>query len=241
MTDIRLIHGDCLEAMRQLPDRSVDMVLCDLPYGLTPCPWDSPIAPGPLWEHYRRLIRGSGAIVLTAAQPFTSALVLSNPRWFRYGWVWEKSTGTGYLDARRRPLRCHEDVLVFSRGRPPYYPQMTPAKRRVIRRGDSPAIYRGSGRITSDNGGLAYPRSVLYVPREPAGLHPTQKPVALFEYLVRTYTRPGELVLDNCLGSGTTAAACLNSGRRCIGIESDEGFYAIARARIASARSPLNP
>jgi site-specific DNA-methyltransferase (adenine-specific) len=236
-----LMEGDCLDLMREIPDGSVDMVLCDLPYGTTQNKWDSVIPFEPLWAHYKRICKG--AIVLTAAQPFTSALVMSNPKSFKYDYSWFKSNATGHLNAKKMPMRQHEDVLIFCFGRAPYHPQMfvKPSTRSSQRSVKSKGCYgdadEGVFRTVPDE--LGYPRSVVqfntaYHDRE-AGLHPTQKPVALMEYLIRTYTNEGETVLDNCMGSGTTGVACMNTKRKFIGIEQDAKYFDIACDRIENA------
>lgn len=233
-----LYHGDCLEVMAGLPDASVDMILCDLPYGTTACKWDTAIPFEPLWAQYRRIAKRNAAIVLTASQPFTTALIASNYRDFRYCWVWEKSTGTGFLDANRRPLRCHEDVAVFYRGSPAYTPQKwqgapNHGNKTAVRKTKS--IHAGEyGRPAPDLSGMKFPRSVVKFDKSSSSerLHPTQKPVALMEYLIRTYTQEGETVLDNCMGSGTTGVACANTGRRFIGIERDDKYFQAAKDRI---------
>lgn len=238
---VELLHGDCIEQMRAMADGCVDMICCDLPYGTTACKWDTVIPLGPLWEQYKRVIKGNGAIVLTASQPFTSALVMSNPKWFRYSMVFAKSQATGHLNAGRMPLREHEDILVFSQRTPCYNPQMAPKKGRDIRppsRGSVTECYGSfnpaAGRTVSK--ALKFPTSILRFSTSPTGgdkgLHPTQKPVALIEYLIRTYTNPGETVLDNCMGSGTTGVACINTGRNFIGIDQDSGYVAGARRRL---------
>ena len=241
MNGVQLMHGDCLERMREIPDGSVDMILCDLPYGTTACKWDSVIPFEPLWEQYRRVIKRNGAVVLTASQPFTTALIWSNMAEFRHGWVWNKKIAGNFATARYAPMKIHEDVLVFSRGRVPYKPIM-------ISR-DTP-IKLGGNKGASESASLAYakseyegkiyhekfPESILLYPRE-RGLHPTQKPVALMEYLIRTYTNEGETVLDNCMGSGTTGVACVNTGRKFIGIELDDKYFQIASDRIEQARA----
>jgi site-specific DNA-methyltransferase (adenine-specific) len=195
---------------------SVDMILCDLPYGTTACKWDTVIPFEPLWAQYRRLIKRNGAIVLFGSQPFTSALVMSNPAMFRYCWVWEKPSGTGHLDANSRPLKCHEDVCVFFLQQPTYNPQKwrgTPNHSRGLGSIGKPhtGVLWGQGKqIESDVSGLKYPRSVIQFDKHTSTelLHPTQKPIALMEYLIRTYTNEGETVLDNTMGSGTTGVAC---------------------------------
>jgi site-specific DNA-methyltransferase (adenine-specific) len=231
----KLYLGDCLDVMARLPDASVDMVLCDLPYGTTDNEWDSVIAFDALWRQYRRVCRG--AVVLTAAQPFTTALIASNLRDFRYCWVWEKTRSVGFLLAKKQPMRKHEDIAVFSMGRHPYNPQGLVRKPvPTIRKGrNNGANYRSSERDCVQEF-ENYPKSILRVSSEATPLHPTQKPVALMEYLVRTYTNAGDTVLDNCMGSGTTGVACANAGRVFIGIERDASYLAIARRRIAAAQ-----
>jgi len=230
---INLLHGDCLELMGEIPDGSVDMILCDLPYGTTQNKWDSVIPFEPLWAHYKRLCKG--AIVLTATQPFTSVLVTSNLRSFKYQWVWEKTIATGFLNAKKQPLRAHEDILVFCDSTTPYNPQMVERhERKVSRRvGTKTANYGKADKDTTYDSTARYPRSVqTFGSRGEGTSHPTQKPVALMEYLIRTYTNEGETVLDNCMGSGTTGVACVNTGRNFIGIEKDDKYFAIANQRI---------
>lgn len=242
-----LMLGDCLERMSEIPDGSVDMVLCDLPYGTTACKWDSVIPFVPLWAHYRRVCKRNAVIVLTASQPFTSALVMSNAEAFSHEWIWEKSKASNFLLARKQPLKAHESALTFCFGTPPYYPQKTVGK-----------PFKGAGRskkgsktdlvndvpnptFRNDNMGDRFPRSVQYfVTAENEGcLHPTQKPVALMEYLIRTYTNESETVLDNTMGSGTTGVACVNTNRKFIGIERDEAYFGIAHKRIVDRISEL--
>ena len=234
--------GDCLEIMQALPAGSVDLIACDLPYGTTRNAWDAVLPFDKLWPLYQRVLRAGGAAVLTATQPFSSAIVMSNPGQFKYEWVWQKSRVTGVLNAKHQPLRQHEVVLVFADGKTTYNPQGLQAcsKRTstgVTRKG-STANY---GAITQTEDGTyeqtatGYPRSVLAIPSGGKTVHPTQKPVALMEYLIRTYTHPGDVVLDNTMGSGTTGVACMNTGRAFIGIEKDEGYFAIAQQRIEAA------
>jgi len=233
MPKIELLQGDCLEKMKDIPDGSVDMILCDLPYGTTPCKWDTVIPFEPLWGQYRRVIKDNGAIVLIASQPFTSALVMSNIAMFRYEWIWEKSHGGGFLNANRQPLKRHENVLVFSKMRSCYNPQKSKGKAYTCRRsaaGETTRDQTVAGWVT-ENAGNRFPLSYMYVKSE-TGLHPTQKPVALFEYLIRTYTSEGDTVLDNCMGSGTTGVACKNLNRNFIGIEKDPEYFKIAEKRI---------
>ena len=239
-----LYLGDCLEVMAGLPDASVDMILCDLPYGTTACKWDTVIPFEPLWAQYRRIAKRNAAVVLTASQPFTSALVMSNPREFRYEWIWEKSKASNFLQARRNPLKAHESVLVFARESPAYSPQMTLGEPYKGRRGKNGAKWAGIGNVpnplfANDSDGQRFPRTVQYfstAESEGRTSHPTQKPVALMEYLIRTYTREGETVLDSCMGSGTTGVACANTGRRFIGIERESRYFEIACRRIEDAQ-----
>ena len=234
--------GDCLEVMQYIPDKSVDLVLCDLPYGTTQNKWDSVLPLADLWSEYRRIAKPSAAIVLTAAQPFTSALVMSNTGAFKYQWVWNKSKVTGVLNAKKQPLRNHEDVLVFYQQQPTYNPQGLEACSKRADTGVSKGKSSGNyGKITETADGTyeqtatGYPRSVLEIASEGKTVHPTQKPVALMEYLVKTYTNEGDTVLDNTMGSGTTGVAAANTGRKFIGIERDPAYFEIARQRIYSA------
>jgi site-specific DNA-methyltransferase (adenine-specific) len=226
---INLMHGDCLELMKDVPDQSVDMILCDLPYGTTQNKWDSVIPFEPLWAQYKRICKG--AIVLTATQPFTSALVASNSRDFRYEMVWEKSSVTGHLNAHRRPMRTHEDVLVFSDFAPPYYPQGLKPYGKTKKRGNNGTNFGKSG-TENHQEFTNYPRSIIRIANDSKPVHPTQKPVALMEYLILTYTNEGETVMDNCMGSGTTGVACMNTGRKFIGMEQDAKYFEIAQKRI---------
>jgi DNA modification methylase len=235
----KIIHGDCLEVMQEIPDRFVDMILCDLPYGTTACKWDTVIPFEPLWAQYERIIKTNGAIVLFGSEPFSSALRMSNIKNYRYDWVWVKSRKTGFLNAKKRPLPNHENVLVFYNSRCIYNPQMKVVKERFVSRSGE---YQGYGKhfpLNSSNGGKQYPFSVIEFQSISHPVHPTQKPVALFEYLIKTYTNEGETVLDNCIGSGTTAIACINTGRNYIGIEKDETYYDIAVKRIAEHERQL--
>ena len=234
-----------MEIMAEVPDGSVDMILADLPYGTTACKWDSVIPFEPLWAHYKRIAKKNAAIVLTASQPFTSALVMSNPKMFKYAWSWWKSHASGFQYAKHRPMQKHEDVLVFGQGKVQYNAQMRKGVPKASRSGEPetnrcPDTVVGAGVkanlsvvVTDDY----YPTTQLYFGSgaRAKSLHPTQKPVALMEYLIRTYTNEGETVLDNTMGSGTTGVACANTGRRFIGIEMDEKFFQIAKNRIEEA------
>ena len=237
-----IIHGDCLDIMPTLEDKSIDMILCDLPYGTTACKWDTIIPFEPLWAQYKRLIKDNGAIVLTASQPFTSALVMSNPGWFKYCWVWEKNRPTDKFNAKNRPMRKHEDVCVFSDGttancsnrRMAYHPQGTRDCHIEIRgtTGQWSSTKRASHKERYILETTGYPTSVLRFNKDEQHEHNTQKPVALFEYLIRTYTNEGDTVLDNCAGSFTTAIACLNTNRKYICIEKDKKYFEIGKNRI---------
>lgn len=235
-----LMLGDCLERMKEIPDGSVDMVLCDLPYGTTQNKWDSIIPLDRLWAEYRRVCLG--AIVLTAAQPFTAALVTSNLPWFTQALVWKKNIASNFLNANRQHLMRHEDVLVFCAGQPTFNKQCSagkPYKQKRSGRDDTGDNYGTIAKRTDTvNDGSRNPISVLEFDRE-TGQHPTQKPVALMEYLIRTYTNEGDVVLDNTMGSGTTGVACVNTWRKFIGIEREPKYYEIAKARIAEAVSKI--
>ena len=227
----KIYNMDCMEGMKLIDDRSIDMILCDLPYGTTACKWDTVIPFEPLWEQYERIIKDNGAIVLFASQPFTTVLINSNIKRFRYSWVWEKEQGVNFLMAKRQPLKVHEDICVFSKKQPVYYPQMTEGKPYISGKGDSGEVTGRVKKVQTKNNGTRYPKSVIRFKRE-TGLHPTQKPVELCEYLIKTYTNEGETVLDNCMGSGTTAIACINTNRNYIGFEIDPDYCEAAQERI---------
>ena len=227
----KIYNEDCLEGMKRIPDKSIDMILCDLPYGTTACKWDTIIPFEPLWEQYERIIKDNGAIVLTASQPFTSVLANSNLRLFKYEWIWEKEQGVNFMMAKKQPMKVHENILIFYKKQPSYNPQMTEGTPYISGKGDSGEVTGRVRKKQTKNNGTRYPRSVQKIKRE-FGLHPTQKPVALFEYLIKTYTNEGETVLDNCMGSGTTAIACMNTKRNFIGFELDKEYHDIALERI---------
>ena len=238
--DYGLAHGDCLEVMSEIPDGSVDMILADLPYGTTACKWDSVIPFEPLWDHYKRIAKNNAAIVLTASQPFTSALVMSNPKMFSHEWVWNKTHAANFPNANKQPLKIHENVLVFARKQPTYNPQKVLGAKNHNQNRDRPFKTDSrvlETRVDCDLSGMKHPKSIQEFPKHSSscGFHPTQKPVALMEYLIRTYTNEGETVLDNTMGSGTTGVACANTGRKFIGIEMDEKFFGIAEQRIQEA------
>jgi site-specific DNA-methyltransferase (adenine-specific) len=239
----KVLHGDCLEIMKEIPNASVDMILCDLPYGTTACSWDSVIPFKELWEQYERIIKVNGAIVLTASQPFTSALVMSNPNKYKQSLVWEKTRPTNVMNAKKMFMKWHEDILVFYTKLPTYNPQMhtegTFTGRKIQRmntdRSEGTLGKTGEKKdfIHEGNGGLFYPKSVhKYSNVQTPNLHPTQKPVALFEYLIKTYTNENEIVLDNTAGSGTTGIACINTNRNYILIEKEQKYFDIINERI---------
>jgi site-specific DNA-methyltransferase (adenine-specific) len=237
--------------MAMIPDKSVDMILCDLPYGTTACKWDTVIPFEPLWTQYERIIKDNGAIVLTASQPFTSALVMSNPKLFKYEWIWKKTRYTGNLNAKKMPLKAHESVLIFGKGRVNYYPIKTLAPEDKIdrRKNINDSFVKGGGaynnskpfvnKRTKDDG-TRYPISVQEFKNPNNGsLHPTQKPTELFEYLIRTYTIEGDVVLDNCMGSGTTAVAAARLNRNFIGFERESEYARIANQRLEAIKDEL--
>ncbi|EPF6071224.1 DNA methylase family protein [Acinetobacter baumannii UH7607] len=234
-----LMLGDCLERMKEIETGTVDMILCDLPYGTTCCSWDAVIPFEPLWEQYERVIKENGAIVLFAAHPFTAVLATSNLKLFRYEWIWEKPAATGFFNAQFQPLRAHENILVFYKAKPTFNPMKTFGhERKTAKRKDIGSEHYGKQvNIKSYDSTERYPRSVQLFSsdKQKANFHPTQKPVALCEYLIRTYTNEGETVLDNTMGSGTTGVACVNTGRSFIGIEQEQKYFEIAQERIAQA------
>lgn len=241
MRDIvtRLFWGDCLDVMPTLPDQSVHVIIADWPYGTTKCKWDILIPLDRLWKECKRLIRPRGAIVLFCGQPFTSQLICSNPKWFKYCWTWDKKTGKGHLVAKVRPLQQTEDIAVFGKGGINYYPILTPQKKRTLKEGGRRTEIMGGaknpnhGRITD----FLYPKTILHFPWSPVkSRHPTEKPLSLLEYLVETYTREGDVVLDNTMGSGTTGEACVNLNRSFIGIEKDQNHYMTSCLRIQQAQ-----
>lgn len=238
---MQLLQGDCLELMKDLPDKSVDIILCDLPYGTTACKWDTIIPFEPLWEQYERVIKDNGAIVLTASQPFTTKLINSNMGKFKYTLVWDKVGISNPMLAKKQFLRTHEDVCVFYNKQPVYNPQMEQGVKwsRGGKKTHETETLGGVKLINngSDKTNLKYPKSILRFSNadKTKNIHPTQKPVALFEYLIKTYTNEGDTVLDNCMGSGTTGVACKNLNREFIGMELDEGYFDIAKERIENA------
>jgi len=232
-----MLHlGDCLDVMQGIPDGSVDMVMTDPPFGTTACKWDVVIPFEPMWAQLKRIVKPNGAIVLMASQPFTSALVMSNAAMFKYCWIWKKTAATGHLNAKRMPMSDSEDVLVFYCHQPAYNPQGLIPHGKTVRRGGNGGCYGNSGKENFQEF-TNYPRRTLEIASQGKTVHPTQKPVALMEYLIRTYTNPGETVLDFTMGSGTTGVAAANTGRRFIGIERDPDYFTIAQSRVLKAQA----
>jgi site-specific DNA-methyltransferase (adenine-specific) len=225
------MHGDCLELMSSIADYSIDMVLVDPPYGTTNCKWDSIIPFDPMWTQLQRVCKKNAAIAMTASQPFTSFLGASNLQWLRYSWIWKKSSPTGHLNAKRMPMSNFEDILVFYSTQPTYNPQGLKPFNKKVRRGGNGDCYAASGTENLQEF-TNYPRRILEFASESKTVHPTQKPVALMEYLIRTYTHEGETVLDFTMGSGTTGVACINTRRNFIGIEKEKKYFDIAKKRI---------
>lgn len=243
----RIYQMDCLEGMKLIPDKSIDMILCDLPYGTTQCKWDTVIPFEPLWEQYERIIKDSGAIVLTASQPFTSALIMSNPKLYKYCWIWEKDNASNFFAAKFQPLNNTEDVVVFGKGgcnngtKNPlrYIPQGVTSIDKEVTNGKNVGGQVGKAHKTAMKEGrkykqttTGYPFKTLKFNRDGNHIHPTQKPVALFEYLINTYTQENEIVLDNCMGSGTTAVAAALNNRKWIGFELEHTYFELANKRL---------
>lgn len=232
-----LILGDCLEVMNGIPDKSVDCVMTDLPYGTTYAPWDSVLPLEILWREWARLLNPGGAIVMTASQPFTSALVMSNPKWFRCEWIWDKVNAANFANVKKQPLKSHESVLVFGERQTTYNPQKVPGAKNhaqgksTVNASETRLINR---RVEDDMSGMKYPKSIQTFAKHSSqcGLHPTQKPLELMRYMVRTYTNPGDVVLDPCMGSGTTCLAAKIEGRGYIGIEREPKYFETAKTRI---------
>jgi len=250
-----IIHGDCLEVMKDIPDKSIDCIIADLPYGMTVCKWDTVIPFEPLWEQYKRIIKPNSAIVLFGSQPFTSALIMSNPKWFRYEWIWEKNYGSNFACLKYMPSREHENILVFGKGKLNYYPIRIPRTESSLKREPkgttrqfvNKAWANKKCELTNvtilryrkpfDADGMKNPRTILKFNRNihaDKRHHPTQKPTTLLEYLIKTYTQEGELILDNTAGSGSLAIAAINTNRRYICIEQDANYFNIMKERIAN-------
>lgn len=234
---INLMLGDCLELMKDISDKSIDMILCDLPYGTTNCKWDVRIPFEPLWEQYKRVITDNGAICLFGSEPFSTLLRYSNLKMYKYDWIWEKPAGTNFLSANRQPLKNYEIISVFGKKQALYNPQFEVGEPYVEKRYERNSHVYGRGNrddYTTNNSGIRYPKSILKfnVVNNTKRLHPTQKPVPLLEYLIKTYTNEGFTVLDNCMGSGSTGVACINTNRNFIGMELDKNYFDIAKSRI---------
>ena len=236
MNECELYHGDCLEKMKDIPDGSVDMVLCDLPYGTTKNKWDSIIPLDKLWGQYERIIKDNGAIVLTAQTPFDKVLGVSNLKLLKYEWIWIKQQGTGFLNSKKMPLKATENILVFYKKSPTYNAQMrTGFKPYTCKSGKGSSNYGEQIQVVTESKGERFPLNWIEFAYDKDKLHPTEKPVALLEYLIKTYSNENELVLDNTMGSGSTGVACINTNRRFIGIEKDKGYFDIATNRINEA------
>lgn len=238
----KIICGDCLDVMKRIPDKSIDMILCDLPYGTTRNKWDIVVPLETLWEQYERIIKDNGAIVLTAVQIFASQLIMSKPHLFKYDLIWKKTIASGQLNVNNQPLRLHEHIIVFYKKPPIYNQQMTNGTPYTIKRDANyrDGCYNKQIGSFKENNGFRHPTSILEIPnpRVKNG-HPTQKPVALFEWLVKTYTNVGDIVLDNCIGSGTTAVACIETKRNYIGIEISPKYCEMAKTRIKNTNRKL--
>lgn len=252
MSNYKIAQGDCLELMKNIKDESIDLILCDLPYGTSACKWDSVIPFEPMWEQYKRIIKSNGAIILFGAEPFSSALRMSNLDMYKYDWKWEKPNGANFLNFKYQPAKVHEDIMVFGKsatsyskkGNMIYNPQMSEGKpynqTSGQQRSDNGHVLGSTVRspikqVVTKNDGTRYPRSIIKFALDKDKLHPTQKPVTLLEYLIKTYTNENAWVLDNCMGSGSTGVACLNTNRNFIGFELDEKYFEIAKKRLEDA------
>ena len=241
---IELYKGDCLELMKNIPDKSIDMILCDLPYGTTKCKWDIVIPLDKLWEQYNRIIKDKGAILLFGSEPFSSKLRISNLRMYKYDWIWKKTKAQGFLNSKKMPLKDYENICVFYKRLPVYNPQgiiygnfQNDRKSKYSKGEDIYGNEKEFGISHMSN----FPKQIIEF-SNPSGngqLHPTQKPVDLLEYLIKTYTQDGEVILDNCMGSGSTGVACVNTGRDFIGIELDKDYFNIANERIKDAQKEM--
>ena len=251
---MELLNGDCLEVMKSIPDKSIDMVLCDLPYGTTDCKWDVPLPLKQLWEQYDRITKKNAAILLFSAQPFTTDLICSNRKNFRYEIIWQKTQASGFLNANKMPLRAHENILVFYKNLPTYNPIKTSVNRKDIGRAKKTNLARSQQYGTAMmrtiwvETGLRYPTDVIKFSNWNGSLfgknfshvkHPTAKPVDLLEYLIKSYSNPGDTILDNCMGSGSTGVACVKTNRDFIGIELDDNYFSIAKDRIEAAQKEV--
>ena len=249
MDNIELWCGDCLELMNNIPDSSIDCIICDLPYGTTACKWDTVIPFEPLWKQYNRIIKDNGAIVLFGSEPFSTELRHSNLKMFKYDWIWDKVQPTGMTLCNKQPMKNHEIISVFGKGKIKYFPQMEDREKELnTTKWKMKKLHSENGNYSSKNNDLTkkiykqrYPRTIITFHKSAnecnntKRLHPTQKPVALLEYLVRTYTNENDIVVDNCMGSGSTGVACVNLNRKFIGIELDNTYFEIAKKRINKA------
>jgi len=247
---INLINDDCLKVLPTMPDKSIDFILTDPPYGTTQCKWDSIIPFEPMWKELKRIIKDNGCIALFGSEPFSSSLRISNIKWFRYDWIWQKDNSTGFANAKKQPMRKYENITIFYKKQPTYNPQMTAGKPYIIKEGirknsiktlsgDKIQVKNKSNIVSyfrnkNNNFGTRYPINIINFKRE-RGLHPTQKPVALLEYLIKTYTNENDTVLDFTMGSGSTGVACKNTNRKFIGIELDKEYFDIAENRMINA------
>ena len=245
MNQIQIKQGDCLELMKEIPDKSIDMILCDLPYGTTACKWDSVIPFEPLWGGYLRVIKDNGAIVLFGSEPFSTELRHSNLKMYKYDWVWNKKKAGNIFLAKYQPMKIHENIMVFGKGKVNYFPIMIPREKIKKSKNYGTGETMGGNRVKED-------KVYTYTKKNPISIlefsnavqkgkvHPTQKPVALLEYLIKTYTNEGETVLDNCMGSGSTGVACINTNRNFIGYELDEHYFQIAKERLEQHECKTN-
>ena len=247
----KIYNMDCLEGMKLMDDKSIDMILCDLPYGTSACKWDSVIPFDKLWEQYKRIIKDDGAIVLFGSEPFSSLLRTSNIKLYKYDWKWEKPSGANFLNFKYQPAKVHEDIMIFGKmatsyskkGNMKYYPQMEAGEPYKQKSGKQKLDYSNSTvrtpieQVITENNGTRYPRSIQKFNLDKEKLHPTQKPIDLLEYLIKTYSNENDLILDNCIGSGSTAIACINTNRQYIGFELNTGYFNIAQERINNAGS----
>lgn len=236
---MKLYLGDCLDVMKNFPNKSIDAIITDLPYGTTSCSWDEIIPFVPMWEQIERI--NKGVFITTASQPFTSRLIMSNLKMFRHEYIWKKNRKTGFFNANKKPLKIHENIIVFSNNNPTYKPVMKLGKPYFHKGRGSAQHYKSCARTPTKNTGLRYPDTVLEINSVAIGIvHPTQKPVSLYSYLIQTYTNKNDLVLDFTMGSGTTGVACAQTGRRFIGIEKEEKYFRIAEKRIAEAKLQMS-
>ena len=241
--EYNLLNGDCLELMEAIPDDSIDMVLCDMPYGTTECKWDKTLDLTVVWTHINRITKNNAAICLFSAQPFTTILINSNLKNYRTEWIWEKPAATGFLNAKIQPLRAHENIIVFYRKKPTYNPQITHGhpRKTASRKNVNSECYGDAIKMQHYDSTSRYPRDVIVFPsdKQLVSLHPTQKPVSLCEYFIKTYSNENDVILDFTMGSGTTGIACLNTNRKFIGIEKDDKYFELAKSRIEQYRNQL--